>query len=108
MRFGDPFDDRQAEAETAGGARPGFVGAIEPLEHMRGVFGRNADAVIGDSYPRAGFGDLQRSRNAPTWRRVANGVVEKVEHEAAQQMLIAAILQVRGRPALEREAACGG
>ena len=41
-------DDRQAEAGAAAGPGPRGVGAVEALEHVRGVLGRHARALVGD------------------------------------------------------------
>ena len=44
MRFGDPLDDGEAQAEAAVFAGAGFIGAEESLEVMGRGLGRNSDA----------------------------------------------------------------
>jgi len=39
VRFGDPLDDRKAQAEAAILARAGAIGAVEALENARRVLG---------------------------------------------------------------------
>ena len=43
------LDDREAEAGAAGGAVPGGVDAVEPLEDPVELLGRDADAAVGDA-----------------------------------------------------------
>jgi hypothetical protein len=46
--FDDLLDDGEAEAAAAGCARAALVGAIEPVEDARGVFGLEAGAAVDD------------------------------------------------------------
>src|SRR5262245_53480161 len=76
VRFGDALDDREAQAEAARGTRPGFVGAVEALEHSGYVFGRYADTGIGDPNADATGAGLQRCCDTASGRGVADGVIE--------------------------------
>lgn len=48
MVAGDVFDDGQAEAGATGGAGPGLVGPVEPLEDPVDVGGGDPDPLVGD------------------------------------------------------------
>ncbi len=45
MRLNNGLGDRQAKTAVAGGSAARFVGAVEALENVRQVFGRNAGAA---------------------------------------------------------------
>src|SRR3954451_11250814 len=92
MRFGDPLNDRKAEAEAALGARSGFVGAEEALEDVGGVVGWNADPGVGDTQAdavRVAGGERHFGLYGAARRGVTNGVIEKIEYEPPQEFLVA-------------------
>ena len=74
--------DGQAEAGAAGGARPGRVGAPEPVEHHRRLARLEPDAVVADG---------QRGRLAvggqPDGDAAAVGVVDRVGQQVAHDPL---------------------
>jgi hypothetical protein len=47
MRDDERAHDREAEPAAAGGARPGLIRAVEPLEHAVGLVGVHARAAVG-------------------------------------------------------------
>src|SRR5687767_14900703 len=89
MGGGDPAGDSQPEpgaARSAFVAAANFIGAEETLEDLRLGFG-------GDSRPGVGYGDevailsaRQRQRHRALCGRVFDGVVEEVQHHAAQEV----------------------
>ena len=97
VRFGDPSDDGQAEPEAAILAVARLSGAVEALENAGRVAGRDADSGIGDAQLHARGAGFQRGRHLAAGRCVADGVIEQVDHQAAQQLLVAGELQVVAR-----------
>ena len=75
------LDDREAEAGAAGGAVPGGVDAVEPLEDPVDLAGRDADALVGD-------GDVDGevvAGGADHDRGALGGVGDGVGHQVADR-----------------------
>src|SRR5436309_13148846 len=110
MRFGDPLNDRKAEAEAALGARSGFVGSEEALENVRGGGGWNADPGVGDAQADTGRSLTVERQVAAQFcfhraarRGVTNGVIEEIDYEPAQELLVAGEGEIGFGVAFERD-----
>src|SRR5689334_2383682 len=90
MRFGNPLHngEAQSEASVLPGAR--LVPAVKASEDVGGGFGWNTNSGIGNQNAKLVLRGFQLDRNFPGGRSVADGVVEQVQDQAAQQLLIAA------------------
>ena len=94
MGFGDPFDNGKAESEAAVGgfgfaASARLVHSIEALKDARGITGSNTDAGIRDADADLLTLAFHRSDYLASGRRVADRIIEQVEHHAAEQFFIA-------------------
>ena len=90
VRLGDRGDDREAEPGAAARARARRVGAPEPLEHARRVFGRHARAVVAHFDHRVRRRDSStRTSTGVSRRRVRARVLEQVREHLAQAVLVA-------------------
>ena len=91
VRADEGPNDRQAEPAAAGGARPGLVRAIEPLEHAMGLFRGHAGPVVGH-IQRHGRGRVGRPRverprpDRHLDRRTVRRVGERVAHQVADDL----------------------
>ena len=70
--------------------RAALVGPVKAVENVRRGFGRNAEAGIGNGDAKLRAVGFERCRNLAARRRVADGVIQQVDHQAAQQVLVAA------------------
>src|ERR1035441_6407047 len=77
VRFGHPFDDRQAQAEAAILPRARFVAAVKALEDMRDGLWSDARPGIGNADRDVSAAGLQGDGHATAFRGVANGVVDE-------------------------------
>ena len=89
VRLDQVMGDGQADAAAARGPRTRFVNAVEAVEHVRQMLGRNTDA-------RVGHGDLdlftaapRRHYDAATRRRGLERIAHQVEQHLAEPVLIA-------------------
>src|ERR1017187_2649719 len=108
VRFGDPLYNGEAQTEAAILAGAGSVGAVKALEDVRGGVGGNAHAGGGDADAEPGIFCFERGRDMAARERVADGVVEQVHHQSAEEFLIAAEGRVLGGGGVEGEGAGGG
>ena len=108
MRFGDPFDDCQTQAKAAVLPRTGFIGPEKALEDVRNRFRRDSHPGIGNAQANALTLGFENRLHLAARRRVADGIVEEIHHQAAEQFLISAKLDVFGPAALDRDLAGGG
>ena len=76
--FDEELDERQADAVAAGLAGSCFVDAVEAVEDVRQMLGRDADAVVLDFDFDDAVLFLAADGDFPAFGRVFDGVVEEV------------------------------
>ena len=81
---------------------PRGVDAIEPLENVRQVFGRDANPGVGDDDAHPGI-NARGLRSTDRGRRELDRVIEQVERPPAELILVAPDPARNGPARLERQ-----
>src|SRR5207245_1297043 len=95
MRFRDPFYDRKPKPEAAVLPGAGLVSAVKALEHMGDGFRWNAGSRIGDLDAQTAVIGFELHQDFATGPGIADRIIVQVQHQAAQQFLIATESHIR-------------
>src|SRR5574340_718114 len=89
MYLSAPFRDGQTQADAAGIARTRLVNAVEAVKHSFAVRRRDARAGVlhlDRSHVRAGTSHADR--NPPSWWRILDRIIEKINNHLPQDGMI--------------------
>ena len=89
MGLNDHFADGQAQAAVTAGARPRFVGAVEPLEDVGHILRSDADAGIGHAQDRMLVFHTRGDPNLTMILVVLNGIGQQVRHDLGEPVGVA-------------------
>src|SRR5579864_1477439 len=106
MRFRDPFYDRKPKPEAAVLPGAGLVSAVKALEHMGDGFRWYAGSRVGYLDAETAVIGLELHQDLAARAGVADRIVEQVQHEAAQQFLIAPKSHIRRTRAFYMDGFC--
>ena len=101
MLLNNPTRDGEAQAHAARRAGAPLIHAIKTIEDAALVFRRNAGAAVAHFDEHLRVGNAQLNINAPSVRRIGDGVGDQVDDGLTQQAAINACENGGGRMAGE-------
>ena len=84
----DDACDAQSQPVSAGLGFPGLIAAVEAVEHLGQIFGRNACAGVGHAQVAAAAVAPYPQRDAAARGRVLDGIVHQYAHELLDHALV--------------------